>query len=87
MQDRADLLDQLEKRPDAMWRTGTLWSFRNEAKTYGSPMLDTVWCEMSRAAGGADPLPGVLAELRDAPVPPRMQAAVDPGKSGRFKKK
>jgi hypothetical protein len=31
-QDRGDLVDQLEKRPDAMWRTGTIWSFKNDAK-------------------------------------------------------
>ena len=34
-QDRADLAEQLEKRPDAMWRTGTLWSFKNDAKASG----------------------------------------------------
>ena len=33
-------MEQLDRRPDAMWRTGTLWSFRNEAKVYGSPALD-----------------------------------------------
>ena len=32
LQDRGDLVDQLEKRPDAMWRTGTIWSFKNDAK-------------------------------------------------------
>lgn len=73
LQDRGDLIDQLDKRPDAMWRTGTLWSFRNEAKVYGSPMLDAVWCELSRGTGGGDPLPGVLSELRGAAVPPRLQ--------------
>ncbi len=35
-QDRADLAEQLEKRPDAMWRTGTLWTFKNEAKASGA---------------------------------------------------
>lgn len=32
LQERADMLDQVEKRPDAMWRIGTQWSFKNEAK-------------------------------------------------------
>ncbi|EFN57451.1 hypothetical protein CHLNCDRAFT_142939 [Chlorella variabilis] len=85
--DRGDLIDQLDKRPDAMWRTGTLWSFRNEAKVYGSPMLDAVWCELSRGTGGGDPLPGVLSELRGAAVPPRLQDAEPGAKAGRGKKK
>ena len=26
------LLDHIEKRPESMWKIGTMWSFRNEAK-------------------------------------------------------
>lgn len=40
--DRKLLLDQLDQRPDAMWRVGTIFTFRNESKIYGSPMLDAV---------------------------------------------
>lgn len=71
-QDRADLADQLEKRPDTMWRTGTIWSFRNDAKVYGSPVLDAAWAELDKAPGGS-PLPAVVAELRGVEVPARMQ--------------
>lgn len=62
------MLQHIEKRPDAMWRTGTIWSFRNEAKVYGSPMLDTVY---NAATGGLQPspVPELLAALRAAPVP------------------
>ncbi|KAL4859889.1 Histone-lysine N-methyltransferase [Chlorella vulgaris] len=74
LQDRNDLIDQLENRPDAMWRTGTLWSFRNDAKVYGSPMLDAVWCDLSRS--GSNPLPAVVEELRTAVIPQRMHSAV-----------
>lgn len=65
--ERDDLLQHLEKRPDAMWRTGSIWSFRNDDKIYGSPMFDrAVW----RAKGeGANPLPALLATLRAAPLP------------------
>ena len=85
MQERGDLVDQVDKRPDAMWRTGTLWSFRNEAKVYGSPMLDAVWHEVTAGRGGADPVPGVVAELRGAEVPARLQ--VNPHKPGGKPKK
>ncbi|PRW58999.1 putative histone-lysine N-methyltransferase ATXR3 isoform X1 [Chlorella sorokiniana] len=71
--DRADLAEQLEAKPEAMWRTGTLWTFKNEAKVYGSPALDAAWCELTKS--GDSPLPAVLAELRSAEVPPRMQIA------------
>jgi hypothetical protein len=33
-------IEQLKTKPDAMWKTGTIWSFRNESKTYGSPWMD-----------------------------------------------
>jgi hypothetical protein len=65
----------MERRPDAMWRTGTQWSFRNEAKVYGSPMLDSAWLTVSStSAGEVDPLPGVLAELKAADVPMKPPA-------------
>lgn len=78
LQERHDLIDHLDKRPDAMWRTGTLWSFRNEAKVYGSPMLDAVWSELSHAADCLNPLPGVVVELRSAQVPARYHASPRP---------
>lgn len=84
VQERTDLIEHLDKRPDAMWRTGTLWSFRNEAKVYGSPMLDAVWSELSPSAGNRNPLPGVVMEMRSVQVPARFQPA--PSKpSGRGK--
>ena len=65
--DRRDLLDQLSTRPDAMWKTGTIWQFRNESKYYGSPMLDQAWYQVT--GKGRDPMPDVLAELRGAKIP------------------
>jgi hypothetical protein len=75
VQERTDLIEHLDKRPDAMWRTGTLWSFRNEAKVYGSPMLDAVWSELSPSAGNRNPLPDVVMEMRSVQVPARFQPA------------
>jgi Protein SET DOMAIN GROUP 2 C-terminal len=66
-QDRDEMINSIEKRPDAMWKTGTIWSFRNEAKIYGSPMMDAVWAGMH--GGAADPMPALLARLRSAPLP------------------
>ncbi|KAL4445829.1 hypothetical protein ABPG77_009028 [Micractinium sp. CCAP 211/92] len=90
IKDRTDLIEQLEKRPDAMWRTGTIWSFKNDLKVYGSPALDAVWdCATGKkpASAAADPLAGVLAELRNAVVPPRLQVAGGGGKVARGKNK
>ena len=66
-QEREDLLDQLEQRPDAMWKAGSFWSFRNEAKIYGSPSFDAAWAQVH----GLDSisLPQMIAALRAAPVP------------------
>ena len=71
----------MERRPDAMWRTGTQWSFRNEAKVYGSPMLDSAWLTVSSSSAGeeVDPLPGVLAELKAAEVPMKPPAGASGG--------
>lgn len=51
-----------------MWKIGTVWSFRNEAKVYGSPMFDSVW---ARVMPGAPPdsMPVLLQHLRSAPLP------------------
>ena len=38
--ERKNLLEMLERNPSNMWPTGTIWSFQNKAKVYGSPMLD-----------------------------------------------
>lgn len=32
LQEHDDLVQHLEKRPDGQWRSGTLWSFKNEDK-------------------------------------------------------
>jgi hypothetical protein len=73
LQERAELLEHIERRPEAMWRTGTQWSFRNEAKVYGSPMLDSAW--VGGAGGGEDdPLPGTLQALKDVEVPLKAPA-------------
>lgn len=65
-QEREALFEMVEKRPDAMWRTSTMYSFRNEAKVYGSPMLDAAW---ARAMPSAlpDPIPALLRALRAVP--------------------
>ena len=40
--DRKRIIDNARKMPHAMWPTGTIWSFRNKHKVYGSPWLDRV---------------------------------------------
>ncbi|KAK9817177.1 hypothetical protein WJX72_010690 [[Myrmecia] bisecta] len=65
--DRDAVLDHISKRPDAMWKIGTLWSFRNEAKIYGSPMFDAVWAEFCPEAENR--MPKVIQTLRSAATP------------------
>lgn len=66
-------MDHLERRPEAMWRTGTQWSFRNDAKVYGSPMLDSAWQSLT-GGGEEDPLVAALEELKAATVPLKVPA-------------
>lgn len=40
--DRKRIIEYATKTPHAMWPTGTIWSFRNKNKVYGSPWLDRV---------------------------------------------
>jgi hypothetical protein len=73
-QDRNQLIDHIDKRPEGMWKIGTIWSFRNEAKVYGSPMFDAVWAQTMPGAP-PDPMPEVLQKLRSAPLPRASDAA------------
>ena len=65
--DRNPMLEQIETKPDSMWRTGSMWQFKNDAKCYGSPMLDQAWLEVT--GEGFDPMPGTIAKLREAKLP------------------
>jgi hypothetical protein len=69
LQDRDQLIDHLEKRPEAMWKIGTIWTFRNEAKVYGSPMFDAVWSQIQSEGILADRMPEVISSLRSALLP------------------
>jgi hypothetical protein len=44
LQERAKLISHIESQPERQW-TSSCWSFRNEAKVYGSPMFDALWFE------------------------------------------
>lgn len=67
MQERVEMLDQISSRPDSMWKTGTMWSFRNDAKIYGTPMLDQAWFEVT--GQGEDSVSKVLEILKSAKIP------------------
>lgn len=49
-QERAALLEHLEKRPDMPWKGGGFFSFRNDSRVYGSPMFDAVYAEEVRGS-------------------------------------
>lgn len=68
MKERNEMVYHIQHNPHAMWRTGTLWSFKNEAKVYGSPMLDAAWLEI-RGEQDQSPLPTVVATLNQAKIP------------------
>lgn len=40
--DRQAIVDRVSKQPEAMWPTGSHWSFKNKRKIYGSPWLDDI---------------------------------------------
>jgi hypothetical protein len=67
---RYDMLEHIEKRPDGMWKVGTQWSFRNELKIYGSPMLDAAWGEQTGA--GDQSLRDLIKALKEAAIPFEM---------------
>lgn len=86
--ERSELLGQLERRPDAIWKVWMCWSFRNDAKIYGSPMFDDAlarsragWARlapdgqpaMAEPGEGAGSLAEALAHLKCAELPPRMR--------------
>lgn len=62
VQERENLLEQLEKRPDSSWRSNSMWTFRNDAKIYGSPMFDAAWSQLKNSH---NPLPEVIKAFRE----------------------
>jgi len=62
-----EMLDQISNRPDSMWKTGTIWSFKNDAKVYGTPMLDQAWFEIT--GQGENSVSKVLEKLKSAKIP------------------
>lgn len=73
LKDRDEVIQHIEKRPEAMWKINTMWSFRNEAKMYGSPMFDAVWAQMTSDC--SNKMPEVVQSLRHARVPKQYQKA------------
>ena len=70
-QEREEVIQHIDRRPEAMWKINTMWSFRNEAKMYGSPMFDAVWAKMTNDC--SDRLPQVVQALQQASVPKQYQ--------------
>ncbi len=67
------MIQHIEKRPEAMWKINTMWSFRNEAKMYGSPMFDAVWAQITSDCSNR--MLEVVQSLRHARVPKQYQKA------------
>ena len=61
------MLDHIEKRPDAMWKS-SIWSFRNDAKVYGSPMFDAVWTSTTSAPADMS-MKDLMSHLKAAATP------------------
>ena len=71
MQERDEVIQHIEKRPEAMWKINTMWSFKNELKMYGSPMFDAVWAKTTSEC--SNKMNEVVSALRTANVPERYQ--------------
>jgi len=74
LKERNSVIETIEKRPDNLWKTGTLWSFRNEGKIYGSPHFDQVYAELT-GDESATRLGEALKELKEALLPPMSMQA------------
>jgi len=70
--ERFDLLDLIEKSPNQYFPVSMIWSFKNKAKVYGSPQLDSA---IARSHGKPDPLPKLLREMRAASPQQRSSGA------------
>ena len=67
LKERAAQLALLVESPGAMWPVGTLWSFKNTQRLYGTPMLDAA---IARLRGEPSTLPRVVEELMAHDVKP-----------------
>ena len=74
LKDRQALLSLVSDTPGAQWPTGALWSFKNTARAYGSPMLDAA---IARQRGEEVFLPTILDELTRAVGPPERHLPLD----------
>jgi hypothetical protein len=75
LQERAWLLEHIAKRPEAQWKACALFSFRNEAKVYGSPMFDAVYREVKEGVSRGVPLGQLVTQLKTRPLPWAQQKA------------
>ena len=68
VQDREGMLQHIERRPDAPWKAGAMWSFKNESRVFGSPWFDAAY---ERACGQAESgsLAAVLSSMRSCYTP------------------
>ena len=62
LQEREYVLEQIQQRPESPWRTNSMWTFKNEAKIFGSPMFDAAW---ARETDGRDPMPELIEQLTE----------------------
>jgi hypothetical protein len=67
-QERNKLIRHISEQPERAW-TSNAWSFRNDAKVYGSPMFDALWAEAMDGICRYTPLEHLADTLRAAPLP------------------
>ncbi|GBG33499.1 Histone-lysine N-methyltransferase ATXR3 [Hondaea fermentalgiana] len=70
--DRQAIVDRVSKQPEAMWPTGSHWSFKNKRKLYGSPWLDDVIDPSSRSTEAALQEMDFHMQHNSAPPPPML---------------
>ncbi|MEW5298263.1 MAG: hypothetical protein WDW36_001408 [Sanguina aurantia] len=67
---RSSLLQHIEESPDAMWRSDTMFTYRNDNKVYGSPMFDDEYAAACATAAHVPPPQSHIQPHTYSPVAP-----------------
>eukprot|EP00210_Caulerpa_lentillifera_P005634 g5387.t1 len=62
---RPKMLRSIERKPENPWQLGTIWSFKNQERIYGTPMLDAAIEASKNLPHAGNALRELIEELKD----------------------